>query len=137
MPFCTAGPGRSLEPPRRCGLASGAEPPDRLRGARKEVGGGHAPPCRDSDRTSRPFHLRPGPTPRRVARQLGLDSIADLASNESPVEPLPEVMAAITAAAARINRYPSTDARELVRALAGLYDVDPSSSGWRRAAPPC
>ena len=43
-----------------------------------------APPCRDSDRTSRPFHLRPGPTLDEVARQLGLDSIADLASNESP-----------------------------------------------------
>ena len=67
----------------------------------------------------------PGRPLDEVARQLGLDSIADLASNESPVEPLPEVMAAIAAAAARINRYPSTDARELVRDLAGLYDVDP------------
>jgi len=67
----------------------------------------------------------PGRPLDEVARQLGLDSIADLASNESPVEPLPEVMAAIATAAARVNRYPSTDARELVRALAGLYDVDP------------
>ena len=121
----TAGPGRSLEPAPAVRLASGAEP---ARPApRSPQGGRRRSPRRAEIPTGPRGHSTydPGRPLDEVARQLGLDSIADLASNESPVEPLPEVMAAIAAAAARINRYPSTDARELVRDLAGLYDVDP------------
>ncbi|WP_125775499.1 histidinol-phosphate transaminase [Antribacter gilvus] len=48
-----------------------------------------------------------------------------LSSNENPYQPLPSVIAAITAAAGEINRYPDMYASELVEALAGHVGVPP------------
>jgi len=49
-----------------------------------------------------------------------------LSSNENPHEPLPGVLAAITAAASATNRYPDPMSTDLVAALAKRHDV-PSS----------
>ena len=62
-----------------------------------------------------------------VARSLGLDpaTVIKLASNESPAPPFPEVIEAITAAAAGINRYPDNDWFELAEAVAHRLQIDP------------
>jgi histidinol-phosphate aminotransferase len=46
-----------------------------------------------------------------------------LSSNENPYDPLPGVLEAIAAAAARMNRYPDPASAALVEALAARYDV--------------
>jgi histidinol-phosphate aminotransferase len=52
--------------------------------------------------------------------------IAQLASNESPSPPHPEVIEAIAAAAGAMNRYPDPDATLLRRRVAERYDTDPA-----------
>ena len=72
-------------------------------------------------------YYTPGKPIGEVARELGIDSIDKLASNECPTEPFPEVIAAIAAAGTTVNRYPDSAQYELTRALATHHDVDPSS----------
>lgn len=69
----------------------------------------------------------PGKPIEEVARELGIDSIDKLASNECPTEPFPEVVDAITAAAATVNRYPDSGQYQLTNAIAQHHGVDPSS----------
>jgi histidinol-phosphate aminotransferase len=52
--------------------------------------------------------------------------IAQLASNESPVPPHPQVVEAIARTAAAMNRYPDPDATLLRRRLAERCETDPS-----------
>ncbi len=52
--------------------------------------------------------------------------IAQLASNESPFPPHPQVVEAIAATAAAMNRYPDPDATLLRRRLAERFETDPS-----------
>jgi histidinol-phosphate aminotransferase len=52
--------------------------------------------------------------------------IAQLASNESPFPPHPQVIAAIEAAAGAMHRYPDPDATLLRRRLAERFATDPS-----------
>jgi histidinol-phosphate aminotransferase len=52
--------------------------------------------------------------------------IAQLASNESPFPPHPQVVEAIARAAAATNRYPDPDATLLRRRLAERYETEPS-----------
>jgi len=54
------------------------------------------------------------------------EELALLASNESPFPPLPEVRAAIDAAAGRLNRYPDPSNTVLRKRLSERYDVAPS-----------
>jgi len=54
------------------------------------------------------------------------EELALLASNESPFPPLPEVRAAIDAAAGRLNRYPDPSSALLRKRLSERYDVAPS-----------
>jgi histidinol-phosphate aminotransferase len=61
---------------------------------------------------------RPG---RRVAGPGGQSF--KLASNESPYGPLPSVAAAITAAAAEVNRYPDNTAAALIEAIAARHGI--------------
>ena len=61
-----------------------------------------------------------------MARELGITDIVKLASNESPTEPFPEVLAAIAAAAHQANRYPEDSGYYLVTALAARHGIDPS-----------
>jgi histidinol-phosphate aminotransferase len=51
--------------------------------------------------------------------------IAQLASNESPFPPHPQVVEAIARTAAAMNRYPDPDATLLRRRLAERYETDP------------
>ncbi len=68
----------------------------------------------------------PGKPISEVARELGIDSIDKLASNECPTEPFPEVVAAIAAAGATVNRYPDSGQYELTHAIADHLELDPS-----------
>jgi histidinol-phosphate aminotransferase len=52
--------------------------------------------------------------------------IAQLASNESPFPPHPQVVEAIEAAAGAMHRYPDPDATLLRRRLAERFETDPS-----------
>ncbi|MBA2388710.1 MAG: histidinol-phosphate transaminase [Geodermatophilaceae bacterium] len=67
---------------------------------------------------------RPGRSPADLARELGLPSAVKLASNEVAFEPLPSVIAAVTAAAASMNRYPDNSAQLLTETLAVRAAVD-------------
>jgi histidinol-phosphate aminotransferase len=53
-------------------------------------------------------------------------NIAQLASNESPFPPHPQVVEAIAAAAEAMHRYPDPDATLLRRRLAERYETEPS-----------
>jgi len=53
-------------------------------------------------------------------------NIAQLASNESPFPPHPQVVEAIAAAAGAMHRYPDPDATLLRRRLAERFETDPS-----------
>ncbi len=66
----------------------------------------------------------PGKPVKEVQRELGLDDVVKLASNENPEGPLPEVLEAITAVLPEINRYPDGAAWELTGALAAFHGVD-------------
>jgi len=53
-------------------------------------------------------------------------NIAQLASNESPTPPHPQVVEAVAAAAGLMNRYPDPDATLLRQRLAERYETEPS-----------
>ena len=61
-----------------------------------------------------------------VAEEFGFDpgSVVKLASNESPLPPFPEVIAAIAAHAGSLNRYPDNGWHEVARAVGQWLDVD-------------
>lgn len=65
----------------------------------------------------------PGKPIEEVSRELGIDDIAKLASNECPVEPFPEVLEAIAAAGRQANRYPEDSGYPLLRALAAHHGL--------------
>jgi histidinol-phosphate aminotransferase len=56
---------------------------------------------------------------------IAAGGIAQLASNESPFGPHPEVVEAIREAAAAMNRYPDPDATLLRRRIAERYETEP------------
>lgn len=62
-----------------------------------------------------------------IKREYGLDEVTKLASNESPVEPFPEVVARIAELAAGVNRYPETVYTELGKAVGADVGVSPES----------
>src|SRR4051794_27508712 len=68
---------------------------------------------------------RPQPPMRQLQRELGLERIVKLASNEGPFGPLPAAMAAFEGAALELNRYPDAGATPLREALGKRYDVPP------------
>lgn len=57
---------------------------------------------------------------------IAAGGIAQLASNESPFPPHPEVVEAIATAATAMNRYPDPDATLLRRRIAERHDTDPA-----------
>jgi histidinol-phosphate aminotransferase len=65
----------------------------------------------------------PGKPVSEVRRELGLDRVIKLASNENPLGPSPKAMAAVRDAAATMHIYPDGSAYELRCALAGKYDL--------------
>lgn len=83
-------------------------------------------PTYRADLTSIPRYV-PGRPIDDVARELGIDSIDKLASNECPDSPFPEVVEAIARAGRSVNRYPDSAGYELTRAIAQHHDIEPES----------
>jgi histidinol-phosphate aminotransferase len=65
----------------------------------------------------------PGKPVEEVQRELGLERVVKLASNEGPLGPFPAALAAIDRAAADLNRYPDGGAYRLRTALAERHGV--------------
>ena len=66
----------------------------------------------------------PGKPEEEVQRELGLDRVVKLASNEGPWGPLPAALEALERSARGLNRYPDGGAYHLRNALAERHDVD-------------
>jgi histidinol-phosphate aminotransferase len=65
----------------------------------------------------------PGKPVEEVQRELGLERVVKLASNEGPLGPFPEALEAIERASAELNRYPDGGAYRLRSALADRHGV--------------
>ncbi len=65
----------------------------------------------------------PGKPVEEVQRELGLERVVKLASNEGPYGPFPAALEAIQRASLELNRYPDGGAYRLRRALAERHDV--------------
>jgi histidinol-phosphate aminotransferase len=65
----------------------------------------------------------PGKPVEEVQRELGLERVIKLASNEGPYGPFPQALDALARAADGLNRYPDGGAYVLRKALAGRHDV--------------
>ncbi|HJR94398.1 MAG TPA: aminotransferase class I/II-fold pyridoxal phosphate-dependent enzyme, partial [Gaiellaceae bacterium] len=65
----------------------------------------------------------PGKPVEEVQRELGLERVVKLASNEGPYGPFPEAQEAIARATLELNRYPDGGAWRLRNALAERHDV--------------
>ncbi len=65
----------------------------------------------------------PGKPVEEVQRELGLERVVKLASNEGPFGPFPEALEAMERAAAELNRYPDGGAYRLRAALAERLDL--------------
>ena len=66
---------------------------------------------------------QPGKPVEDVQRELGLDRVVKLASNEGPFGPFPEALDAMARAASELNRYPDGGAFRLHAALAERHAV--------------
>jgi histidinol-phosphate aminotransferase len=75
------------------------------------------PPVRDL------VPYEPGKPVEEVQRELGLERVVKLASNEGPFGPFPAALAAIERSAPDLNRYPDGGAYRLRAALAELHDL--------------
>jgi histidinol-phosphate aminotransferase len=75
------------------------------------------PPVRDI------VPYEPGKPVEEVQRELGLERVVKLASNEGPFGPFPEALDALAAAAPELNRYPDGGGYRLRVALAERHDV--------------
>jgi histidinol-phosphate aminotransferase len=65
----------------------------------------------------------PGKPVEEVQRELGLDRVIKLASNEGPFGPFPEALEALAHAAPELNRYPDGGGYRLRAALAERHGV--------------
>ncbi len=65
----------------------------------------------------------PGKPAETLQRELGLDRVVKLASNEGPYGPFPEALEAIARALPESNRYPDAGCYRLRTALAERHDV--------------
>ena len=70
----------------------------------------------------RPYE--PGKPASALRRELGLEQVVKLASNEGPYGPFPAALDAIAAAAPGLNRYPE-GATELLEALSARHGLGP------------
>jgi histidinol-phosphate aminotransferase len=70
----------------------------------------------------RPY--QPGKPASELRRELGLERIVKLASNEGPLGPFPAALEALADAAATLNRYPELG-RELAERLADRHGLGP------------
>ena len=75
------------------------------------------PPVRDL------VPYEPGKPVEEVRRELGLERVVKLASNEGPFGPFPEALEALAAAAPELNRYPDGGGYRLRMALSEKHGV--------------
>jgi histidinol-phosphate aminotransferase len=68
----------------------------------------------------------PGKPEDEVQRELGLERVVKLASNEGPWGPFPAALAAMERSAGSLNRYPDGGAFHLRNALAERHGVSPA-----------
>ncbi|MED5340096.1 MAG: histidinol-phosphate transaminase, partial [Pseudomonadota bacterium] len=61
---------------------------------------------------------KPGKPIEELARELGINDIVKLASNENPLGPAQQVLDAISEASTQLPRYPDGSGYELKQALA-------------------
>jgi histidinol-phosphate aminotransferase len=85
-------------------------------------------PIRIGEELVRPavVHLAPylpGKPIEEVQRELGLERVVKLASNEGPFPPFPSALEAIARSALELNRYPDGGAYRLNEALAARHSV--------------
>src|SRR5205814_6278235 len=66
---------------------------------------------------------QPGKPIEDVQRELGLDRVVKLASNEGPFPPFPAALEAMAEAARELNRYPDGGIYRLHEALAARHGV--------------
>ena len=67
----------------------------------------------------------PGKPIEEVKRELGLERVIKLASNENPLGPSPRAVAAVRAAADAIHLYPDGAAHDLRRAISRKFGLPP------------
>ncbi len=84
----------------------------------------------DSSRLCRKCILRltpyvPGKPVEEVKRELGIEDVIKLASNENPLGPSPAALEAMRQALLNVAQYPEGSCYELRQALAKHLDVDP------------
>ncbi len=70
---------------------------------------------------------KPGKSVEEVQRELGLERVYKLASNENPLGPSPKAMEAINESLLCIHQYPDATGYRLRQALAGRYKVKPEN----------
>jgi histidinol-phosphate aminotransferase len=70
---------------------------------------------------------QPGKPVEDVQRELGLDRVIKLASNEGPFGPFPAAEEAMARAVSDLNRYPDGGAYRLHEALAARHAVNPAA----------
>ena len=78
-----------------------------------------------AEKLSRMPGYKAGVPTGQAPEAIAAGGIAQLASNESPLPPHPQVVEAIARAAAAMNRYPDPDATLLRRRLAERYETEP------------
>ncbi|RNF38692.1 histidinol-phosphate transaminase [Planococcus salinus] len=69
----------------------------------------------------------PGKPIWEVQKELGLERVIKLASNENPLGPSPKAVAAIQNGLTELNRYPDADASVLKEAISSKYNVTPKN----------
>ena len=69
----------------------------------------------------------PGKPVEEVQRELGLERVVKLASNEGQFGPFPAALERSSVGLSELNRYPDGGACRLVQALAEKHDVEPSN----------
>jgi histidinol-phosphate aminotransferase len=69
----------------------------------------------------------PGKPEEEVQRELGLDRVVKLASNEGPWGPFPAALEALERHARTLNRYPDGGAYHLRNAIAARHGVEPGN----------
>ena len=69
----------------------------------------------------------PGKPEEELQRELGLERVVKLASNEGPWGPFPAALEAMERSARGLNRYPDGGAFHLRNALAERHDVEPAN----------
>lgn len=78
-----------------------------------------------AQKLSRMPGYRAGVPAGKAPQAIAAEGVAQLASNESPFPPHPDVVEAIAAAATAANRYPDPGATLLRRRIAERYDAEP------------